>query len=745
MWLITGQEEPVPNYRCRPRTPLAAIIGDAPSIISIPMARLLGVYKYPQISYFSTVTLLSNRHQFPSFFRTIPTDHFLSLGLVKLVKYFGWTWVGVLATDSDDGEIGSQTLSKQLSQAGICTAFSEVIPIVHSMKETLRIVEVIKKSTANVIIAITFDAFLIPLTEEVVRQNITGKMWIASAAWSISTSLFNNHLAGTIGLAVRNRDIPGLKEYLLRLHPFTSKNNMYIETFWEDIIGCKWPDTDGNQTAANSKFDDGIQSCTGRENLGELNNAFVDMSNLGVTYNSYIAAYAVAHALHDLNSCKPGEGPFVNESCADIHDFEPWQLLHYFRNVHFKNKNGDDVYFDSNGDPPAQYDILNWHLIPDGSLIYVKVGSMDFSAPQGQNFIINESAIVWNGCQTQTPRSVCSESCPFGYRKAPQNNQPICCFDCIPCSEGEISNQTGEAIDCLKCPDDHWSNDRRDRCIPKPIEFLSYEEPLGATLAAISTFSSLLPAVILLIFIKYRETPIVKANNRGLSYLLLLALTLCFLCSLVFIGYPIKVTCMLRQTAFGIVFALGVSCVLAKTMMVVIAFHATKPNSNLKKWVGPKLPNGIVFVCTVIQITICITWLSHSSPFPEKNMKSQIGVIIIECNEGSTTAFWCMLGYMGLLAIVSFIVAFLARNLPDSFNEAKLITFSMLFFLSVWLAFIPAYLSAQGKYMVAVEIFAILASSAGLMACIFFPKCYIILLHPDRNTRYYVNEKNNTF
>ncbi|XP_043926778.1 vomeronasal type-2 receptor 26-like [Protopterus annectens] len=332
------------------------------------------------------------------------------------------------------------------------------------------------------------------------------------------------------------------------------------------------------------------------------------------------------------------------------------------------------------------------------------------------------------------PQSVCSEDCLPGHRKRSREGQPPCCFDCIPCSLGEIANRSGSS-ECINCPEDEWPSERHDKCIPKLTEFLTYEEPLGTSIATTAIFFSLITASVLCIFIKYRDTPIVKANNRELSYLLLVSIMLCFLSSLTFIGQPVKTTCIVRQTFFGIIFSLCVSSVLAKTITVIVAFNARKPNSKLKDWVGHKIPSSMVLFCSLVQIMICSIWLAYAPPFPEINTRSVNKKVILECNEGQTLFFYSMLGYLGFLASVSFIVAYFARALPDTFNEARYITFSMLIFLSVWLAFVPAYVSTQGKYTVAVEIFAILSSSAGLLSCIFFNKCYIILLRPESNTR----------
>ncbi|GCC32279.1 hypothetical protein chiPu_0010740 [Chiloscyllium punctatum] len=733
--LVNGKQELIEYPECKGSSNVAAIIGCDISTSSMTVARTVGTFGIPMVSHFSTCPCLSDKQEYPTFFRTIPSDKDQSKLLAEFVKTFGWNWIGTIRSNTDYGNFAMRTFIEEAQKVGVCMAYSESFYRTDPAEKISKVVQVMKEATTKVVIGFVHSGDMRVLIKEILRQNVTGLQWIGSEGWLTEDILppedKARFLIGAIGLTTPWTEIAGLRDYLLKIHPSKFPDDTFVKTFWETLFSCSL--TTGHTTkTGNSTFQ--VQPCTGNEHLDGLENGYLPAIMDGSSYRVYKAVYAVAHALDDMLSCEEGNGPFMNNTCAHISSFEPWQLLHYLDLVNFTANTEEIMYFDENGDPVPAYDFINLQMNLKGSLEIVKIGYYDGSAPEGHKLVLNIGDITWSSAEKQIPRALCSEPCPPGTRKVSRQGQPICCFDCAECADGEISNIT-DSTNCMKCPLEYWSNQHKDRCVPKKIEFLSFQEVLGYVLVALALVGVCLALGTAAVFFQYRETPIVRANNSELSFLLLFALTLCFLCSLTFIGKPTGWSCMLRRTAFGIVFVLCISCILGKTVLVVVAFKATLPNNNLMKWFGPMQQRLGVFVLTFLQGLICTIWLIISPPYPKKNVTYYRDIIILECDVGSLKAFYFVSGYIGLLCTVCFLLAFLARKLPDNFNDAKYITFSMLIFCAVWITFIPSYDSSPGKYTVAVEVFAIWASSFGLLVCIFAPKCYIILLKPENNTK----------
>ncbi|KAG8130195.1 hypothetical protein E2320_016942, partial [Naja naja] len=126
-------------------------------------------------------------------------------------------------------------------------------------------------------------------------------------------------------------------------------------------------------------------------------------------------------------------------------------VLKHLRHLNFTNNMGEQVDFDESGGLIGNYSIINWHLSPeDGSIVFEEVGHYNVYAKKGERLFINENKILWSGFSKEVPFSNCSRDCLPGTRKGIIEGEPTCCFECVECTDGEISDETVAARATLR-------------------------------------------------------------------------------------------------------------------------------------------------------------------------------------------------------------------------------------------------------------------------------------------------------
>ncbi|XP_078234930.1 vomeronasal type-2 receptor 26-like [Pogona vitticeps] len=527
--LLSKSHQFLPNYECGTEKNLKAVIGGLSSDISVHIAELLQSYKIPQLAYGSFSPEEYDKIQMLSFYRMVPNESQQYMGIIHLLKHFGWTWIGLFAPDDYSGDNFLKVLEPLLSDKGLCSSFTQRLPhhgrLIDSKNDNFYVPPVDDRTKVFVIYGdamaimwiIAFQNLMVPLEMQSVYL---GKLWVMIAQIDliatgltrrVSYEIFKNSIA----FAIHPHEPSGFQEHLQSIKPTHIENDAFLRDFWEQAFECSFLGLH-EPTEAN-------KWCTGEEKLDNLPTTVFEMSMSGLSYSIYNAVYTVAHALH-LSRAKCNT--ILGVKKRECQNLQPWQLHPFLRATSINNSVGETVSFDSHGELVGGFDIMSIMLFPNNSMKKVKIGRVDPSAADGGKVFLQEDGIEWSTTFNQTlPISACCDPCDPGYWKTKIEDKKFCCYSCNPCPEGKISNEI------------------------------------------------------------------------------------------------------------------------------------------------------------------------------DLDMHSTTGEIIVECNEGSAIMFYLVLGYLGLLSAVSFTVAFLARKLPNSFNEAKFITFSLLVFCSVWVSFVPTYLSTKGKYM----------------------------------------------
>ncbi|KAL7870337.1 hypothetical protein SRHO_G00078340 [Serrasalmus rhombeus] len=284
-----------------------ALVGESASTPSMSMTRMLGLFGIPQVSHFATCACLSDKRQYPAFFRTIPSDHHQAAALAKLVKHFGWTWIGAVRSDTDYGNYGMAAFLKAAQEEGICVEYSESYYRTDPRSKLERVANVIRRSTARVLVAFLHSGDMLFLWQELVRLPLPPLQLIGSEGWIIQSDIKRCiGCGGAIGFSIPRSVIPGFREFLLDLSPAQALKSPLLTEFWESSFSCSLKGSSG-----------GARKCNGSEDIRALQNPYTDTSELRESNLVYKATYAIAHAIH---------GVICNDTqCDKSAKFTPWQ------------------------------------------------------------------------------------------------------------------------------------------------------------------------------------------------------------------------------------------------------------------------------------------------------------------------------------------------------------------------------------------------------------------------------------
>ncbi|EMP39093.1 Metabotropic glutamate receptor 1 [Chelonia mydas] len=454
-----------------------------------------------------------------------------------------------------------------------------------------------------------------------------------------------------------------------------------------------------------------------KEGNESLEENYVQDSKMGFVIN---AIYAMAHGLQNMHhSLCPGHVGL----CDAMTPIDGSKLLEFLIKSSFTGVSGEEIWFDEKGDAPGRYDIMNLQYIEPNSYDYVLIGTWHEGVLNIDDYRIqmNKSGMV---------RSVCSEPCLKGQIKVIRKGEVSCCWICTPCKENEFVQ---DEFTCKACDLGWWPNADLTGCEPITVKYLQWSNIESIVAVVFSCLGILVTMFVTLIFVLYRDTPVVKSSSRELCYIILAGIFLGYICPFTLIAKPTVISCYLQRLLVGLSSAMCYSALVTKTNRIARILAGSKKKICTRKphFMSAWAQVVIASILISVQLTLVVTLIIMEPPMPILSYPSIKEVFLI-CNT-SNLGVVAPVGYNGLLIMSCTYYAFKTRNVPANFNEAKYIAFTMYTTCIIWLAFVPIYFGSN--YKIITTCFAVSLSVTVALGCMFTPKMYIIIAKPERNVR----------
>uniref|UniRef100_A0A8D0CVM1 Metabotropic glutamate receptor 5 n=1 Tax=Sander lucioperca TaxID=283035 RepID=A0A8D0CVM1_SANLU len=697
----------------RGKKPIVGLIGPGSSSVAIQVQNLLQLFNIPQIAYSATSMDLSDKSLYKYFMRVVPSDAQQARAMVDIVKRYNWSYVSAIHTEGNYGESGMEAFKDMAAKEGICIAHSGKIWSNAGEQSFDRLLERLRGHLpkARVVACFCEGMTVRNILMAMRRQALVGEfLLIGSDGWADRYDVTDGYVreaAGGITIKLQSADVKWFDEYYLKLRPENNLRNPWFPEFWQHRFHCRLK----GHPQENSKYN---RTCSKRESLRQQ---YAQDTKMGFVIN---AIYSMAYGLHNMQRALC---PGYQGLCDAMRPIDGATLLDFLMKTNFTGVSGEGILFDVNGDSPGRYEIMNFKKMGKDYYDYINVGSWDYRGLKIDDDEIwpNRDGII---------KSVCSEPCDKGQIKVIRKGEVSCCWTCTPCKENEF---VFDEYTCRACELGSWPTDDLTGCDLIPVEYLRWGDPEPIAAVVFACLGLMFTLFVTAVFIRFRDTPVVKSSSRELCYIILAGICLGYLCTFSLITKPHVIHCYLQRLGIGLSPAMSYSALVTKTNRIARILAGSKKKICTKK---PRFMSAcaqliIAFVLILLQLSIIVALFLMEPPAVINDYPSIRQVVLI-CNT-TNLGVVAPLGYNGLLILSCTFYAFKTRNVPANFNEAKYIAFTMYTTCIIWLAFVPIYFGSN--YKIITMCFSVSLSATVALCCMFVPKVYIILAKPERNVR----------
>ncbi|KAG7252959.1 hypothetical protein CRUP_005082, partial [Coryphaenoides rupestris] len=206
---------------------------------------------------------------------------------------------------------------------------------------------------------------------------------------------------------------------------------------------------------------------------------------------------------------------------------------------------------------------------------------------------------------------------------------------------------------CELCPYEMRPGANRTACVPIPVVKLEWSSPWAAVPVALAVLGIAATSLVVAAFLRHNDTPIVRASGREVSYVLLAGIFLCYAITFLMIAAPDVGVCSMRRVFLG-----------------------------LGMFISPASQLAITFSLISVQLLGVLAWFAADPPhtvvdYGEQRTQDPAAARgVLKCDI-SDLSLICSLGYSILLMVTCTVYAIKTRGVPETFNEAKPIGFTM--------------------------------------------------------------------